>query len=293
MLPALRRIGTPLMLGGTSNHFPREVLDRLGQWDPYNVTEDADLGIRLARAGLDVAVLDSTTFEEAPATFRVWLPQRTRWLKGWMQTYLVHMRRPSRLLGDLGWWRFLTLQCLLGGFLLSAILHPLSYVLLCIEFTRGEPFKIGTTGLEIALWHLALFNLAAGFSSAIALAALMAIRRGWWRLAASAVYMPLYWLLVSFAAYRAVWQLATAPHLWEKTRHGARRRRVGPGRVPIRPLRQPPHRPHRPRPPNYQPPVLPITPSELFNGMPPALQPGPPGTVRRPSNSRERNAHDH
>lgn len=205
-----------------------------------------------------------------------------------MQTYLVHMRRPSRLLGDLGLWRFATLQCLLGGFLLSALLHPLFYVLLCIEFTRGEPFKIGSTGLEIALWNLALFNLAAGFSSAIALAALMAIRRGWLWLAMSAVFMPMYWLLVSFAAYRAVWQLATAPHLWEKTRHGARRRRAPPRRPPAHMRRV------SPRPARYQPPVLPTTPSELFNGVPPTpahLHPsGPPG---RPSSSRERTVHDH
>jgi len=145
MLPALLRLGTPPLLGGTSNHFPREVLDRLGQWDPYNVTEDADLGIRLARAGFDVGVLDSTTFEEAPTTFSIWLPQRTRWLKGWMQTYLVHMRRPARLLRDLGFWRFASLQCLLGGFLLSALMRPLFYVLLCIELTRGHPFATGAS----------------------------------------------------------------------------------------------------------------------------------------------------
>jgi glycosyltransferase XagB len=83
----------PVPLGGTSNHFPRAVLDAVGGWDPYNVTEDADLGIRLARGGWHVGVLASTTWEEAPPTFRVWQGQRTRWLKGWMQTYLVHMRR--------------------------------------------------------------------------------------------------------------------------------------------------------------------------------------------------------
>ncbi len=92
--PALERLRLPVPLGGTSNHFPRARLDEVGAWDPFNVTEDADLGIRLARNGWQVGVLNSTTWEEAPSTFRSWLSQRTRWLKGWMQTYLVHAREP-------------------------------------------------------------------------------------------------------------------------------------------------------------------------------------------------------
>ena len=97
ILPTLERLELPVPLGGTSNHFPRAVLDAVGGWDPFNVTEDADLGIRLARSGWHVGVLSSSTWEEAPSTFRVWLGQRTRWLKGWMQTYLVHMREPRRI----------------------------------------------------------------------------------------------------------------------------------------------------------------------------------------------------
>ncbi len=87
ILPTLERLDLPVPLGGTSNHFPRAVLEAVGGWDPFNVTEDADLGIRLARAGWQVGVLPSTTWEEAPPTFAVWRGQRTRWLKGWMQTY--------------------------------------------------------------------------------------------------------------------------------------------------------------------------------------------------------------
>ena len=102
ILPALERLQLPVPLGGTSNHFPRAVLESVGGWDPYNVTEDADLGIRLARNGWHVGVLSSTTWEEAPPTFRIWKGQRTRWLKGWMQTYLVHMRCPRRLWRELG-----------------------------------------------------------------------------------------------------------------------------------------------------------------------------------------------
>lgn len=89
ILPTLERLQLPVPLGGTSNHFPRTVLDAVGGWDPYNVTEDADLGIRLARHGWHVGVLKSTTWEEAPPSFRIWKGQRTRWLKGWMQTSMI------------------------------------------------------------------------------------------------------------------------------------------------------------------------------------------------------------
>jgi cellulose synthase/poly-beta-1,6-N-acetylglucosamine synthase-like glycosyltransferase len=139
ILPTLERLDLPVPLGGTSNHFPRAVLDAVGGWDPFNVTEDADLGIRLARAGWHVGVLPSTTWEEAPPTFRVWLGQRTRWLKGWMQTYLVHMRAPRRLWRELGAKRFLGLQVLMGGLILSALVHPWFYVLVALEGRHRRP----------------------------------------------------------------------------------------------------------------------------------------------------------
>jgi cellulose synthase/poly-beta-1,6-N-acetylglucosamine synthase-like glycosyltransferase len=115
ILPALERLGIPVPLGGTSNHFPREVVEHAGGWDAFNVTEDADLGIRLARLGYEVRVLNATTREEAPQTFTIWFRQRTRWLKGWMQTYLVHMREPGRLLRDLGPYRFAGFRCSWGA----------------------------------------------------------------------------------------------------------------------------------------------------------------------------------
>lgn len=224
ILPALERLAIPIPLGGTSNHFRRATLTDAGGWDPFNATEDADLGIRLARGGGRIAILASTTWEEAPATLADWLPQRTRWLKGWMQTYMVHMRAPIALWADLGTWRFLGFQCLIFGFLLSALLHPFLYVIIAIELTRAMPFASGPTTVESVFWHLALFNLVAGYVVAMALAAITALRRGWPGLALSVIWMPAYWLLSSLAAYRALWQLFAAPHLWEKTRH---RRRDG------------------------------------------------------------------
>ena len=84
-LPGLAALGVPLPLGGSSNHFRTAVLREVGAWDPYNVTEDADLGVRLARFGYRTTMVRSTTYEEAPARFGPWLRQRTRWFKGWMQ----------------------------------------------------------------------------------------------------------------------------------------------------------------------------------------------------------------
>ncbi len=222
LLPALERLRLPIPLGGTSNHFRLATLSGIGAWDPFNVTEDADLGMRLARRAGRIAILPSTTWEEAPATWRDWLPQRTRWLKGWMQTYMVHMRRPLALWADLGTLPFLGFQCVIFGFLFSALLHPFFYVLVALELTRATPFAHGPGLIEHAFWQLALFNLSAGYVSVVALAALTALRRGWPGLALSVLWMPAYWLLASFAAYRALWQLFAAPHHWEKTPHHAR-----------------------------------------------------------------------
>jgi cellulose synthase/poly-beta-1,6-N-acetylglucosamine synthase-like glycosyltransferase len=222
LLPALERLGLPVPLGGTSNHFPRPVLEEVGGWDAYNVTEDADLGIRLARAGFEIRVLESTTWEEAPARLGGWLRQRTRWLKGWMQTYLVHMRQPRRLLRELGLFRFAGLQVLMGGMILSALVHPWFYALAAADAARGLAIDVPLTLPSHALWWLGFVNLVAGYVTGMALGVVALAGRGWLRLAAHAALMPLYWLLVSAAAYRALWQLVRAPYVWEKTAHTAR-----------------------------------------------------------------------
>ena len=224
LLPALERLNLPLPLGGTSNHFRRNALERAGAWDPYNVTEDADLGIRMQRNGFEIGTFASTTWEEAPVKLRDWLPQRTRWIKGWMQTYAVHMRQPFKLWAEFGTWQFLGFQCLIFGFLLSALLHPFLYIIIANELSSATPFDSGPNTLEHALWYLAWFNLVAGVLSSALLAIFTALRRGWWGLALAAIWMPAYWLLSSLAAYRALLQLFTAPSLWEKTRHKARQR---------------------------------------------------------------------
>ena len=228
LLPTLERLKLPVPLGGTSNHFPRAVLDEVGGWDPFNVTEDADLGIRLARAGWQVEVLSSTTWEEAPAQFKVWLGQRTRWLKGWMQTYLVHMREPLRLARELEAKRFLGLQVLMGGLILSALVHPWFCMFALLDAVQGQMLVVPGSLTGRALWWLGAFNLVTAYVTGIVLGSVAVARRGRLDLARHAVLMPLYWLMISLAAYRALGQLIAAPHLWEKTEHAARSRRTGP-----------------------------------------------------------------
>ncbi len=224
-LPALDRLGLPVPLGGTSNHFRRETLVALGAWDPFNVTEDADLGIRLARNGYRTMVLASTTWEEAPTTFGVWLPQRTRWIKGWMQTWLVHTRAPAALHRDLGHLGAAGLHAVLGGLIMSALVQPLFYVMVAMQAWSGELFVPPETIAATSMMWIAWGNLTAGYVVSIAVGAICAWRRGRRRLALDALMMPFYWLLVSFAAYRALYQLVREPHRWEKTPHGRAKRR--------------------------------------------------------------------
>lgn len=222
LLPMLERLGLPLPLGGTSNHFSRTALEEIGGWDPYNVTEDADLGIRLARKGRSVTVLNSTTWEEAPPTFINWRNQRTRWLKGWMQTYLVHTREPLRMLRELGWFPFLGLQVLMGGLILSALVHPWFYVIAAAEITWGPLLMVEQSSLSKVVTVIGVVNLVLSYVIGAALGCLAVARRGRPQLMLWVLAMPIYWLLISLAAYRALIQLATTPYKWEKTTHRPR-----------------------------------------------------------------------
>ena len=164
LLPALAAMHLPLPLGGSSNHFRTAALRKVGGWDPYNVTEDADLGIRLSRLGYRSAALPSTTYEEAPARFRPWLTQRTRWYKGWMQTWLVHMRRPRRLIRDLNPAGAFTFQLLLAGNVLSALIHPIFMAVLCYMLLAEPSLRaVGAMGAA---------TLLCGYASTIVLDAI-------------------------------------------------------------------------------------------------------------------------
>jgi glycosyltransferase XagB len=219
ILPAFEKLGLPLPLGGTSNHFRRLDLERAGAWDPFNVTEDADLGIRLARSQVRVAMLDSVTWEEAPDTLAAWFAQRTRWIKGWMQTYLVHMRSPIQLWRELGAWRFLGIQLIFGGLILSALAHPFFYVAVLSRMDDGTLLQWPVDGLEALLWWTCCFNVFASYASSIALVAMAVARRGGRLLIGSALGLPFYWFAISLASYKALAEIVTRPHFWAKTPH--------------------------------------------------------------------------
>jgi glycosyltransferase XagB len=220
ILPALTKRGLPVLLGGTSNHFPRHVLEDVGGWDPYNVTEDADLGIRLARAGWQVDVLDSATLEDAPDSWRFWFAPRTRWQKGWLQTYFVHMRQPVRLWRELGPRGFAAFQIVLGGGLLCAFVHPLFYGWLFWNIGHGT--LAPPTGPAAWVWWMATANIATAFAVSIIVAHLAIRRRRTGTLGRHALVSPLYWLPISLALYRAIWEWNTFPHYWAKTPHRPR-----------------------------------------------------------------------
>lgn len=218
LLPALARWRLPLPLGGTSNHFRADLLRRAGGWDPHNVTEDADLGIRLARLGYKTGIVDSTTWEEAPEKFRGWLAQRTRWFKGWLQTYIVHMRDHRRLHEQLGKRGYAAFQLLIGGTIAAALVHPVFLFWLLCDIAQG--------GLSFSGWlarfetSMALLTLCGGYGASAVLAVTGLRRRGFSSAAFVVLTIPFYWLLLSAAAWRAVWQLMHSPYHWEKTEHG-------------------------------------------------------------------------
>jgi cellulose synthase/poly-beta-1,6-N-acetylglucosamine synthase-like glycosyltransferase len=227
-LPALAVLRLPIPLGGTSNHFRRDLLEEVGAWDPYNVTEDADLGIRLARHGYRCAMLSSHTYEEACGRFPAWLRQRTRWIKGWLQTYFVHMRAPLRLWRELGTTGFLAFNVLIAGTAVSALAHPIFSAVILYQLATGIIFADPASAAGLWLVALNAFNLTVGYMAAILLGWIGVRRRGLKRLVGALKWMPVYWLLISLAGYRAIWELVRRPFHWDKTEHTATRFRLRP-----------------------------------------------------------------
>ncbi len=223
IVPALAAQHLPILLGGTSNHFKISVLRELGAWDPHNMTEDADLGIRLARAGYSTRVLDSVTYEEANPRIGNWLQQRTRWLKGFLQTWLVHMRNPILLGQEVSFDGFWAMQAMTLGIIVSALFHP---------FLLGDSAYLILSGtlasqaVSLPMFILAGLDIAvlfAGYAISI-YAGYCVLRRkqigGWWYTLAT---MPAYWMLISLAGWMALWQFLFKPFHWNKTKHGLSR----------------------------------------------------------------------
>ena len=252
-LPGLHAMGAPIPLGGTSNHFKADVLKDIRGWDPFNVTEDCDLGIRLHKMGYRTRVLDSTTWEEANSRVGNWIRQRSRWVKGYIQTHLVHMRRPLSLMRKMGAWGTFSFLSSVGGLSLMLLLNPIFWVIgasylgcwavdlhangwdfgatLSLPYAERwvwqmwfsdatnpgyEPFWNAVS----QLFYVMTIMLLAGNFFFVFMHVLACIRRRTFSLIPWAVISPLYWVLISIAAWKGFLQLFFRPFYWEKTTHG-------------------------------------------------------------------------
>lgn len=218
ILPAVEATRCVVPLGGTSNHMPARVWRETGGWDELNVTEDADLGVRLARCGYRTLILDSPTSEEATSDVVNWIRQRSRWYKGYLQTMLVHLRRPVALVREVGFWPTLRLMGMTGGVPISSALNvPFGFLMLI--WIVGRPDFVDALFPPFTYFVcMGMFLIGAPLSIVVALTCAWALHKPhlWW----AALLTPLYWGLQTMAALKAMYQLIFRPSFWEKTVHG-------------------------------------------------------------------------
>lgn len=217
-LPGLALFRTVIPLGGTSNHFKTRILRDLMGWDAYNVTEDCDLGVRLARAGFETRMLDTTTWEEACSSLPYWIRQRTRWQKGYIQTFFVHTRNPAQLVRELGWKNTFHFFFLVAGSVFSSLVNPFFWIMTLTWFIfqpkgvdalyPGPVFIASAICLFIGNFIFFYVNLLGCY------------KRRYDHLMAANLLTPLYWALMSISGWRAFIQFFSNPHHWEKTKHG-------------------------------------------------------------------------
>ena len=229
LLPGIMRLDVPIPLGGTSNHFKTSVLRAVDAWDPYNVTEDADLGIRLYKHGYKTAIVDSRTWEEANSRVGNWIRQRSRWIKGYMQTWLVHMRHPVRFYRELGWRGFWGFQVMVLATPMLPLLNPFYWVLLALWY--GWHMDFIPPLFPGIIYYFAAFEFLLGnflFVYSHVAGMYWVIRdleakrdpKFSYGMVKYGLLVPIYWVLMSNAAMKAAWQLMTRPFYWEKTIHG-------------------------------------------------------------------------
>jgi cellulose synthase/poly-beta-1,6-N-acetylglucosamine synthase-like glycosyltransferase len=217
-LPGLDRFQVPIPLGGTSNHFRTHILKELGGWDAWNVTEDCDLGMRISSQGYRTRILDSTTWEEANSLLGNWLRQRSRWVKGYIQTYCVFLRHPFLLAKKLGLRNLISFHLTIGGQFFTLLLNPF-YWFATIGWLWFRFLSMGWkgywVGIDLLTWILFTGNL---FFVAIGIAG--CLKRRFFHLLPAACISPFYWILMSMGAWKGFCQLFHKPHYWEKTQHG-------------------------------------------------------------------------
>ncbi len=228
ILPGLQSINTSIPLGGTSNHFRTADLRNLKGWDPFNVTEDADLGVRLFKQGFNTAIIDSITLEEANSQVWNWIRQRSRWIKGYMQTYLVHMRKPMEFLKKSGIHTFL-FQLNIGGKIVFMLINPILWFMTISYFALRS--VVGPTIESIyptPVFYIAVFSLVFGNFLYFYYYMIGCAKRGHWPIIKYVFLIPFYWFFMSIAAVMATYQLFIKPHFWEKTKHGLHLKKLKP-----------------------------------------------------------------
>jgi cellulose synthase/poly-beta-1,6-N-acetylglucosamine synthase-like glycosyltransferase len=221
VLTGLQSLHAPIPLGGTSNHFKKEILEELNGWDSFNVTEDCDLGMRLVKHGYRTAVIDSITHEEANSNLKNWFNQRTRWIKGYIQSYLVHMRHPGDFIKD---WRephVITFQLIVGGKIASMFINPIMWII-TISYFAFRPY-VGSfieSFYPAPVLYMGLFSLLIGNFLYMYYYMIGCYKREQDEIIKYVFLVPFYWLAMSVAAWRAVYQVIVKPHYWSKTKHG-------------------------------------------------------------------------
>lgn len=217
ILPGVERLGLAIPLGGTTLFFRRDALQDLGGWDAHNVTEDADLGIRIARRGYRTQLITSVTMEEANCRPIAWIKQRSRWIKGYMITWATHMRHPALLLRELGIRRFVGFQVMFAGSFLHALFAPLLWLLWLIPLGL-----IDGQAIDFPFWVLGFLAMTGVFSEAFTLGCnYFALSKTGHRI--HPIWLPtmfFYNMLASIAAYKALWEMLRKPFYWDKTSHG-------------------------------------------------------------------------
>ncbi len=221
MLTGLQSFNSSLPLGGTSNHFRTASLKKLHGWDPFNVTEDADLGVRLFQKGFRTAVIDSLTLEEATSKVPNWIRQRSRWLKGYMQTYLVHTRNYKEFIQKKGLIHYSIFQLTVGGKILFVLINPLMWIITILYFTS---YSFAGPLLETIytppISYIAVTSWIFGNFLFLYYYMIACGRRKEWDLMKYIFLIPFYWAIMSISGVVALYQLILKPHYWEKTTHG-------------------------------------------------------------------------
>ncbi len=221
VLTGLQSINAPIPLGGTSNHFRIKDLIMLKGWDSFNVTEDADLGMRLVKKGFKTALIDSVTLEEANSNAWNWFSQRSRWIKGYIQTYFVHMRNPGEFFKNWNDPHFFTFQLVIGGKVLSMLINPLMWIITISYFTaRPLVGAFIESFYPTPVLYMAIFSLLLGNFLYLYYYMIGCIKRDHDDIVKYAVFVPFYWLAMSWAAFIAIYKFIISPHHWAKTKHG-------------------------------------------------------------------------